>query len=103
LLLLLSLLLLLLTASAHAHAHSHSKVASHSVVEHHSFEFSVSAEAKNNRDDIVSGQETDDCELEGRRGIWICELGLKTLGLDYQADDVDIGEEVDRDVHYVEG
>jgi len=80
------LLLLLLLLTAHTHAHSHSEVASHSVVEHHSFEFSVSAEAEDDRDDVVSSQETNYCELESGRGVWICELGVQTLGLDNKTD-----------------
>lgn len=92
--------LLLLLA---AHAHSHSEVTPHSVVEHHSFEFSVSKKTKNNRNDVESGQKTNYRELEGWRGVWICELSLQALGLDHQANNVNVSEEVDCDVHNIEG
>ena len=89
-------------AAAHSRHSHHSEVSSHSVVEKHTFEFSVSEEAQNDCHYVVDCQQANNRKL---KGSWSCPSAVNAADgacLNTKADDIDEREKVDSDVNHVE-
>jgi len=88
--------------SAHPRHPHHSEVSSHSVVEKHTFEFSVGVEAQDDCYDVVGCQHAHNSKLKGWCSRSSPVNAADLTGLDAEADDIDEREKVDCDVDHVE-
>ena len=88
--------------SAHSwHAH-HTEIATHPVIKKHAFEFSVSEKAQYYCNDVENCQHANHCKLKRCAGTSGAVNLRKRPSLYAKTDNIDVREEVDRDVNHVE-
>ena len=73
------------------------------MVSEESFKFSISVEAQNNGNDVENCQHANCCEPKCDSLVTRIESWWKFLILNAESNNVEVGEEIDGNVNYVEG